>query len=375
MKIAILSLIPEHNYGGILQSYALQTVLERMGHDVEILKKDMPSAVLPFSKKILVYPARIIRKYILRKDVLINQEKYNVLKSQKENSLLIDFVHTHLHTRKIKHFREIKENEYDAYIVGSDQVWRPRYFKRQYQESMQNAFFSFTKDWNVIRIAYAPSFAVDVWEYSKKETLSCKEAIKRFNAISVREKSGIELCRKYLNTSSVCVLDPTLLLNASDYRKFIYTENRNAERRLVVYTLDSSPLLDKITKHLSFSLHIKPFNANDSSVEYINNEPVKQSVESWLKTFYDAEIIVTDSFHASVFSMIFNKPFIVVGNKARGMSRITDLLQPLGQQFRLVETFEQYQTREENLMQAPKVIDVLQKDRTYSMDFLKNNLK
>ncbi len=165
MRIGILTLPPHANYGGILQAYALQTVLERMGHDVVVFNKPIEKQVLPFPMSFLHYIVRFIKKYIFKKTNVYVFKEQKIYKYQKANTLYTDaFVNTHLHNKFIDTLGDIK-NEYDAIIVGSDQVWRKIYFNGSWEKSNPaDAYLAFTNDWNIKRIAHAASFGVDYLE-------------------------------------------------------------------------------------------------------------------------------------------------------------------------------------------------------------------
>ena len=104
--------------------------------------------------------------------------------------------------------------EYDAYVVGSDQVWRPNY-----NPFMKAMFLGITEREDVKRIAYAASFGTSKWEFSPQMTSECAVLAKKFDMITVREKSGVDLCREYFGVEATWVLDPTMLLNREDYEK------------------------------------------------------------------------------------------------------------------------------------------------------------
>lgn len=335
MKIGILSLVPGHNYGGILQSFALKTVLERMGHEVQVLSHDIQE--LPFWKKLYVYPVRIIRKYVLGWDIAINHEKRQNEKYIIDNRKLLDFTNKHLNILKVDRFSDIKPDQFDAFVVGSDQVWRPRYFKVQWQSAAENAFLAFTKSWKVKRIAYAPSFGVDKWEFSAKETEPIKNAIKTFDKVTVREDSGITLCKQYLGVDVECVLDPTMLLSKDDYTELLQLDKLpKSKGSLVVYILDKNPELGKMVEHIALDKNITPFYLLPQAGED------KPSIEEWVKAFADADMVITDSFHACAFSIIFNKPFTVMGNKSRGLSRFESLLQKFDLTSQIITTSSDY---------------------------------
>lgn len=329
MRIGILTLYLHTNYGGILQAYALQTVLERMGHEVVVFSK-LKKKSLPLCKWPITYSKRMLKKYILGKDVIIFAEQhYNRIYPEfsKNTQLFID---RYIHELKIRSLSGLSENDFDAIIVGSDQVWRPQYFTSIVSSKLENAYLDFAKEWaNVKRVAYAASFGTDYWEYSLRKTNRCAKLLKRFDGISVREASGVQLCHKKFGVEAQYVLDPTMLLDKEDYiRLFEIANTPKSEGTLLCYILDNSQKKDDIIDSIANKRGLIPFSLN-TRFDYCKSVlcDAKLSVEKWLRGFYDAELVVTDSFHACVFSIIFNKPFVVIGNKERGMARFNSLLE------------------------------------------------
>lgn len=346
MRIAILTLPLHTNYGGILQAYALQTVLQRMGHEVEILQNIAVSGHNPLLMP-LVYGKRLAAK-IFKGDnnpVFLEKKRKNEAPIIRQHTNR--FIANHLNIREIKSFREISASDYDAFVVGSDQIWRKPYFSGMWHAPMKDAFLDFTKGWSVIRIAYAASFGTDnIGEYSQSDIMECREAIRMFDAVSVREDSGVEICKSKLGIEATHVLDPTMLLDKEEYERIIIDSKvpKNAGDMLC-YILDPTPLKKEVIEKVSSNKRLTPFNV---SVEVDNtNIPVKQRiqppVESWLRGFMDAKFVVTDSFHACVFSIIFGKPFLAIGNVGRGMTRFTSLLSTFGLEGNLINSAEGFQ--------------------------------
>lgn len=340
MKIGILTLPLHTNYGGILQAYALQTVLERKGHKVVVFDTPNEYSLPPLWKLPLCFTKRIVMKCLGKSQEIflerhLNHERHVIAQ------YIQPFVDNHIHRKVIRSFKELKATDYDAIVVGSDQVWRAIYFSPMwFHQPIDNAFLAFAENWNVKRLAYAASFGTNEWEYTDEETLRCKELIGKFNAISLREEGGVELCRKYFNVMVQHVLDPTMLLSVDDYMALFRKCNTSKSHgNLLVYVLDETSELSELVNDIVTEKHLVPFSVNNP-YEADENKPledrIKPSVETWLRGFFDAELIVTDSFHACVFSIIFNKQFIVVGNKSRGMSRFESLLKMFGLEDRLV---------------------------------------
>lgn len=376
MRIAIITLPLHYNYGGILQAFALERILHSLGHDAYVVRPKLRYSKIPFwvrSRRIL---KQCVRKFILQKKVTsIDPEKF---RRELKNTICLKtdvFTNAYIKTIQVNKFNDLKRTDFDAYVVGSDQIWRSIYFKQVYDGPLANAYLKFTDGWNVKRIAYAPSFGTDLWEYTEEETQECGEALKQFGAISVREDSGIKLCKKKFGLSAECVLDPTMLLTKEDYIDLFLKANiPQSNGNLHYYILDSSKeklgIVDFIAKQYNFT----PFrvNLNPYDPDLKPEERVQPSVEQWLRAFYDARYVVTDSFHACVFSILFQKQFVVIGNKFRGMSRFYSLLEQFGLVDRLIE-------HKEDIFKLAKinydvVYEKLEAKRHSSMKFLANAL-
>lgn len=373
MKIGILSLSYGYNYGGLLQGYALQTVLERMGYQVEYFHTDADN-ILDWKKLILHWAYRFIKKWVLKQDTV---PVFAELKIKKLNPIigkeLVRFANIYIHTKEVKKLENLNGKDYGAIVVGSDQVWRPMFFN--FRGGIANAYLAFAKAWNIKRIAFAASFGVDYWEYSNKQTQVCKKLAQYFNAISVREESGKTMCQKYLGVKAKLVLDPTLLLSQKEYEKIIDLGcTHKCEGDLLCYILDETSEKQQIVKSLSQQKGYKPFTvlAKNRNITAPIDDQMMPSMEQWLRGFKEASFIVTDSFHACVFSIIFRKNFVVIGNKKRGIARIESLLKMFELEERLVERYEEVDALVP--IQYEKVyrrLELLKKD---SLDFLQNNL-
>lgn len=341
MKIGILTLPLHTNYGGILQAYALQTVLERMGNEVHVIEKEKQPLSINKYKMPFTYGKRIIKNIMGKKLPIYYEQKYN--KEQPIVRQYTDqFIEKYIHLIKYKEFSDIKESEYDAIVVGSDQVWRPKYFGIK---QIEQAYLKFAENWNIKRIAYAASFGTDKWEYTTKHTSVCGELLKNFDAVSVREDSGVKLCKEHFGVEVQHVLDPTMLLEKEDYIKLFEANNTpKSQGNLLYYFLDETDEKKTLIKRIADEKGLMPFNVKSRSND-INSpisDRIQPPIEQWLRGFYDAEFIITDSFHACVFSILFNKPFILYGNKKRGLSRFSSLLKMFGLNQALLKDTLQY---------------------------------
>lgn len=377
MKICIITLPVHTNYGGILQAYALQLTLKRLGHEPTTLRLRRSVVKLPKWKVIPVYIKRIYKKFILNDatQILFFEKKinneYSIINKHTEI-----FIKKNISIKEIDSYAEMRESDFDCYIVGSDQVWRPQYFRND----ISNAYLAFTNNWKVKRLSYAPSFGTDSWEYSDSETKLCTSLINKFDAVSVREISGIRLCSEYLkHDSAMHVLDPTLLLSVNDYLKILTNfpdYQQKEEKVLLTYILDENPEKKKIIREISKNEALTPLSV--ISKQEVLGAPLEDRialpVEEWLKGFKDAEVVFTDSFHACVFSILFHKPFFVYGNKTRGLSRFSSLLSIFDLKDRFIQSEQDYQLVKNNTIDWDKVDKKLNNYRNDSINFLSQNL-
>lgn len=372
MRIGIITLSLHTNYGGILQAYALQTVLEKMGHKVTLIDKGFPPKV-----SLLGYGKRVIKES-LKKILGLSNFRWHWIFFQKdemeaEHQLTYIFVNQHIN-RKIQHnLYCIEEREYDGFVVGSDQIWR-----EQHYHPIENAYLDFTQGWDVKRVAYAASFGTDDWEYSPIQTQKCSALLKKFNAVGVRESSGVLLCKKYLNSNAQHVLDPTLLLSPKDYIDNLnISDFKKSKGDFLVYILDMTDEKKKIVDYISKKYHLIPFYVNSKCDDKLCelNDRIQPPVEVWLRGFYDAKFVFTDSFHACAFSINFNKPFLVYGNKERGMSRFVSLLSEFGLNNQLIDSYDEAKNRMVKNIDWQYINTLLDKNRKESVAFLNNALK
>lgn len=343
MKIGILTQPLQSNYGGILQNYALQQVLIGAGHKVETidwgLRKDF---------RRYAYECKMAVKSF------VNPEKYTMppyMPTGKEQEVICRnlnaFTDTYIHrTPKIfsaQGFRkQADEGGYDAYVVGSDQCWRPRY--NRFLDAM---FLDFVREDNVKRIAYAASFGTDKWEFSPARTSTCARLAQRFDFVSVREDSGVKLCRDHLGIEAAHVLDPTMLLTAEDYVALVRKDGiPQSKGKLFNYILDPDERINAFIRRIAQykgleAFRVLPIRQQENRTKYDVRHHIEDcvfpGVGTWLRAFMDAEMTIVDSFHGMVFSILFNKPFWVIGNATRGMSRFTSLLKEFGLEDRMLD--------------------------------------
>lgn len=320
MKIALINLPLDNNYGGNLQRYALMTVLKSMNHEVvhvQLLHKFN----LPFWKKPLVYAKRLICK-IKQPEIKIFLEQY--LKDTYNNKLQViyPFYNKYIeHTPEVYRFEDVRcmiDGKYDAYIVGSDQVWR----KSMTSGQLANYYFDFLSDKTGLRIAYSVSFGNDILDYTKKDVHHLNTLYRQFNSVSTRELSGLNILNAYAfdYPKAKQTLDPTFLLDKEDYFQLMDNDEklRTSKNKIFCYILDLDKNKLNLIEKKCMELGLDKIISGITSEYHI-------SIPQWLKYINEAEYIITDSYHGVVFSIIFRKHFLFVGNVHRGNDRILSL--------------------------------------------------
>ncbi len=341
MKIGILTLRPSNNYGGILQLYALMTLLKQMGHTPIVLDRYVDYSPSNY-QTILYVSKRFIKKYILKNASI---KKIYTHTTDREQTIISQntqrFIRNHLIPISPVCYSSSQLNKIsqslDAIVIGSDQVWRKAYIKDAYSD-----FFSGFLERSEIRsIAYAASFGVDKWEYSTKETKKITQCGKFFSAISVREETGISLCEKFTSLKPELVLDPTLLIDKNLYINLgnkSPRQNGNMLLYILDFTIEKEEIVNRFSQiYSTFSVFVKS-KLEDAPIE----DRIYPPVENWIRGFMDAEFVFTDSFHGCVFSILFNKPFIAYANEGRGKTRVECLLKLFNLSDRLLNSLDEF---------------------------------
>jgi hypothetical protein len=343
MRIGIITQPLQANYGGLLQNYALQQILIREGHDVETIDWDKNRSLkeILYRVKVVVLSKFYPHKYQKPRYWLTGKEKAII---QRETNR---FISTYINRTDVIHtqkgFKAQSDKRcYDAYVVGSDQCWRPLY-----NAFLPAMFLNFTEGQDVKRISYAASLGTDKWEFSPEQTALCTPLARKFDLVTVREDSGVKLCKEHFGLDAVQVLDPTLLLTKEDYISLIEAdETPKSSGTLFSYILDPNKTISSFIQKVADELCLTPFQVLPKfQAENRTREDVKTHIEDcvyprvtiWLRAFMDAEMVIVDSFHGMVFAIIFNKSFWVIGNAGRGMSRFISLLKIFHLEDRLLD--------------------------------------
>jgi len=290
--VAILNFYYEnYNYGANLVAYSLSEIIRRIGYNPYIINFDPFDDLKPIERYRTIGFIKFRNKYLNMTPRFRNKEDLKVLN---------------------KYFNK--------FVVGSDQVWR----KVITGSNMYAYFFDFV-DFDKSIISYAASFGKNEFEGTEEESKSIKLLLKKFNSISVRENDGKKILKDKFNINSVVTIDPTILLTVKDYEK-IYEEN-NKKGYVAVYCLFDEEICNSIHLKELFNnkeiLNIKGYNEKfpfGTVFKY-------NSIGKWLSGIKNSDFVITDSYHGVLFSLLYNKEFICIGNASASYSRFKSIIE------------------------------------------------
>ena len=385
MKIGITTFWEtKDNYGQMLQAWALQQVLIHYGHEPFIIRYQLRGGK----------PAtwvKTIKTLVKAKLLYPLCKRFNLIDWAVKVGIVYDYMSIHDRCRCFDKFREeelhfsnqlyetyssLIENppSADVYITGSDQVWSP---------SFRKVYFLQFGDKSVKRISYAPSFGVQTYPQEKKANL--KEALMLFDAISVREKQGAEICND-VGFKAEWVLDPTLLLNSEDYlNHFVPNSHKSDEDYAFIYSIN---ILKSENIHWEELLSILNASNTEAIVTpasgyYQSRELfdgctyVYATIPEWLNLINKSKFVVTTSFHGVMFSILFHKNFVyfpLTDSFSEGNNRVVEILQLLGLTSKIWEKGSNYETVLSASIDWVKVDAILKDHRQLSLDFLEKSL-
>lgn len=321
MKVAIVTIIDMINYGNRLQNYAMQEVLREMGEEVEtlIVLSAKRSVMNVFKRALLVFKPKLM---------------YRLRPYTKREKPFEDFSQKYINSRVIyslsgKTPKRIA-SEYDYFVLGSDQVWNPEFMELDVPNGgAYNRFLQFAHKRQ--RIAVSPSFGVSSLDDKWKDIY--RDNLISFQGLSAREDAGAKIIEQLVGNKAEVLLDPTMMVSAEHWSKFANKPNIDTESPyLLKYVLghQSEVYKEKITR-IAEENGLKVYELmSDKMQELLTATP-----DQFVYLIEHAKLVCTDSFHATVFSILFNKPFILHQREdglASMSSRLETLLNTLGLQ-------------------------------------------
>ena len=362
MRASIITFQESSNNGALLQAYALQTVLTDLtGEKCDIINYHSAHKAKDYKnhnkKEILVYLNRLLSKRIRN----TMDKKAAVFKDTFLNI-----------TGKVYYcLDDLKElnSEYDNFVCGSDQVWNPN------NTGGDEAFLlSFVADDSKL-ISYAPSIALSKIPDEFKEIY--KRNILRFTHLSVREKSGKNIIKDLTNKDAKVVLDPTLLLDSHRWNTILQSIETK-EPYIFVYCITHRPQLieyaKKLRKHTGLPIVMAIHTVRDVYICRKNGfRGMIVSPQEFVGAIANAEHVITNSFHATVFSVNYQVNMSIFGNKGRmkdANNRMKDILTQLHLGDRFIDDSSEYNILTDDVQNFDEVIASLHTMRKESMDFL-----
>ncbi|MCQ2383851.1 MAG: polysaccharide pyruvyl transferase family protein [Paludibacteraceae bacterium] len=314
LSVGILTMHRVHNCGSFLQAYALQTAIERLGHKAEVIDYRYPNLYhyeqLGYNPKHYQYSWR----------AMLHHFRHGRIQEAKEMLFHLHFdryIERHLHLSKPFHTMEsLQQNppHYDVYCLGSDQTLNPNYI---FQDT--SFMLGFAPE-GAKKISYASSMTIP--ELNEHQSAFYKEHLKDFTSISVRESSGTKVLGGLLNCQGIqTVLDPVFLLSANEWQKRFHFRQKR-KNYIFYYVLNYMAEVKADTeKQLNDAMSTGKY---DGVIRVGGNKHVFP--RDFIRLIANAGLVITDSFHASAFSLIFDTPLLPVIGKGSKDDRIKDLL-------------------------------------------------
>lgn len=341
-KVGIITILKVNNYGAELQAFALQRKLNLMGYDAEIIdylfykhkdyrkeKIARPFYSYPFKKKI---KEKILPIY----EWLRNLPYCKALNARNKGFEDFHCQNTRFSQETYTSYSQLynKPPEYDFYCVGSDQVWNP------YCYTSLNPYFLTFVSGNKKKVSYASSFGVA--EIPGQAVESYRSGLKDFDHISVREETGAAIVKRIIGKDAIVVADPTLLLSRDEWLRIAKFDKVPQEDYLLLYVLKDSNYITKIAQKIAKEYGFKIVRICKSTYRQDSKRSgildiIDAAPDDFVGLFSRAKMVLTNSFHGTVFSNIFHRDFYSVLPIGKdNNSRIVDLLNKIGNQPRLI---------------------------------------
>lgn len=353
MKIGLITIVDHYNYGNRLQCYASQAILKKLGCDVVCFytDKSVPLFILHFLTILSSTMFGFLKKI-----------KYKCWKLMKFKSF--DEKYFDMSYDLVKN--KLKTDDFDYFVVGSDQVWNPNWYR-----GIQAQAFLLTFVKREQKVCMAPSFGIS--ELPEEWKSYFKKSLNDFKYLSVREKEGANIIRELTGKEAEVVLDPTLMLSAEEWRKIEKKSKARANGRKYILKYFLGVQSQEKIEYINKIAHENKYQILEL-MELSQTDVFVSGPEEFIDLVDHAELICTDSYHACIFSILFDKPFVVFerhSTKVRMHSRINTLLSTFDLEKRLFGRVKEENIFEHDYIHAYKI---LEKERDKANDFLKKSI-
>ena len=327
MKINTITCQHVYNYGATLQAYALQEYLEQLGNKVEIIDFRLPSHTR--YELFTPYPKgkcyELVCKYPILRFIITPIKNRKIFKTwgRKRNFDKFDKDFLHLTSKTYRTLEDLQQETFnvDLFIAGSDQIWNT-----EMENGNNGAYFLDFGSLATKRISYAASFGINKIKEEAQKTF-IKQQLKKFDKISVREISGLDILED-LGYKGIQVVDPVFLFSKEEWiEKFNLKENIG--NYIFIYDfMHDDDKISNLAKDLAQKENLKILSVNDfSNTPYADIQINNAGPREFLQLLLDAKYVISNSFHATAFSIIFNKKFATFPLLSqKNPSRMIDLL-------------------------------------------------
>ncbi len=312
------------NYGAILTAYSLQKLVDNFGYDSYLVDNSRKSHLFIYNN--FNFSQKFAKSYL------------------KTTS----WIHTYTDLKNLS-------KDCNTFIVGSDQVFNKKIARSNFEQ-----FMLLFADINAKKIAVSACFGKDETEfindYSEEEKEIFKKSLSIFDYISLREESGVDICKNILGIGAKLIFDPVLLLDTIEFDKLAEKSKFNVSGKIVTYLMH-------------------PKNKLKADNDYVNLFASNLSVEDWISAIKNCKYLITDSFHGTCFALLFNKPFICVVNSANGNSRFNSVFNNLGIKNQSINSVEDISEDKIFDIDYNTVNEKISEQRKLGLQFLEDALK
>lgn len=333
MKIKTITCHDCYNFGASLQAFALQHYLEGLGHEVEIINYKPEYLSRHFKFDAIDNP--IYNRPVVKQLYLLAKLPKRLLSLSRKKAY-DRFTSKYLHlTHRYNSYQELKTDAPDAdvYIAGSDQIWNTLF-----PNGRDAAFYLDFGKLEVRRISYAASFATK--EIVPDYRAFIRTELGKLNFISIREKISLPLLKSLGRTDGVAVCDPVFLLSKDDWTRLAMDSTINVEEKfLLVYLTDKSAEIKRIALEIHKLTGWKIYCIGSFREKWTHRNFVNVGPLDFVKLISKAQYVVSNSFHATAFSLIFERNFCVVNRKEGINERMKSILEDVGLGHRLSSSY------------------------------------
>lgn len=369
-RIATVTFHRAHNFGSVLQTYALQEYIINLCHEngEKVEYKVVDLFTENQEQLYSVYKKNNSLKNIFKNLIAFPFSRDLKLKHKKFELFLNEYIYL---TERYKTSNELKKNppEADFFISGSDQIWNVRA-----KDFSSSYYLDFVKSGK--KISYAASFGPLNIKWEKYDYANIQNLLKEYKYISVRENGSAENVEKLTGSSCPVNIDPTLLLDKEEWRKIQSSTNYRNGKYILLYCLEPTKEQLKIANMISSRLKLPILvlrynNKNDMFNRYVKR--YNSGPKDFLSYIDHAELVLTSSFHGTVFSLIYNKPFYVFNGM--GDNRISTILTKTDMCLRALNCMDDIEKVNLQIPDEKKIKRFLENERIKSEIYLRESLE